>query len=196
MTRTTDWIGPGALVLVVGPSGSGKDALLHYARSRLTDPRIVFCRRIVTRAASAHEDHDTMTEDAFAAEAAAGAFALHWRAHGLSYALPIETDRQIAEGCAVVANASRAIVPIARLRYRNLRVVWLHVPIEVARSRLLGRGRETSDEILERLGRAEAIAPFGGDVVVLDNSGPVEVAGEALVGLLQRAVAAPAHASP
>ena len=52
----------GRLVLVVGPSGAGKDTLINRAKEALKgDPRFHFVRRVVTRAAdAAAEDHDTL----------------------------------------------------------------------------------------------------------------------------------------
>ena len=80
----------GRLVLVVGPSGAGKDSLIEAARRALAGhPRFVFPRRLVTRPCDpGSEDHDSLTEEAFASEREAGAFFLHWGAHGLHYALP------------------------------------------------------------------------------------------------------------
>ncbi len=53
----------GRLVVVVGPSGAGKDTLIARARVRLAgDPTIVFPLRLVTRTASAAEDHQIISE--------------------------------------------------------------------------------------------------------------------------------------
>src|SRR5689334_17050328 len=82
--------GPGQarFILVVGPSGAGKDALMERARMAFqNDPTIVFARRIVTRPAAA-EDHDTLDEAAFDRAEREGKYLLSWRAHDLCYGLP------------------------------------------------------------------------------------------------------------
>ena len=60
---------PGCLVLVVGPSGAGKDTLLRRAAAALRDEgRYCFVRRYITRpAGDPHEDHVALTEEEFAA---------------------------------------------------------------------------------------------------------------------------------
>jgi len=88
-------IGPGRLVLVIGPSGAGKDTLIAWARDRCrNDPTIVFPLRIVTRPASSAEDHATVSADEFERVLASGGFSLWCRAHGHSYALPRAIDAE------------------------------------------------------------------------------------------------------
>ena len=104
-------IGPGRLVLVVGPSGAGKDTLIQGAReSCANDPSVVFPKRVVTRPSSSAEDHDTMSDAAFTAAVADGAFALWWGAHGNQYGIPASIDADIRAGKTVVCNVSRTIV--------------------------------------------------------------------------------------
>lgn len=176
----------GTLVLVVGPSGVGKDTLISYCRSRLSDNRrVVFPRRTITRAGGdGSEDHNCVSEAEFRRQAAAGAFAIHWQAHGLSYGVPASVDAALAEGRTVVVNVSRSIVDAARRRYRPLLVASVTARRDVVAGRLRDRGRETLDDIDRRLARSDLIEVGGPDVVRLDNSGPIEAAGEALLRLL------------
>ena len=95
-------------VLVVGPSGAGKDTLLDAARGALAgDPRFRFVRRVITRPADpGGEDHEPVTEADFATRD----FALQWQAHGLRYGIPADIAVDLAAGLVVVANVSRAII--------------------------------------------------------------------------------------
>lgn len=176
----------GTLVLVVGPSGAGKDSLIDYARQRLLDvPYMVFPRRTVTRSESDFEDNLTLSEAEFDEAAAAGAFALSWRAHGLAYGIPRAIEADLAGGASVVVNVSRMAIEPARTKYRPLRVVVVTARRDVLFERLNARGRESSEEIARRLDRADLVSVTGDDVTVIDNSGPLEAAGEAFVSLLQ-----------
>ena len=167
-------IGPGRLVVVVGPSGAGKDTLLAAASMRLAgEPAFVFPRRVVTRAATAAEDHLTISEREFAQAASRGDFAFWWEAHGLKYALPATIDGDIRAGRTAVCNVSRAIVSALRQRYARLVVVLVTAPAEVLASRLAGRGRTSDGNLTQRLGReAPPTAEFAPDHVI-DNAGDV-----------------------
>ncbi len=88
---------PGTLVLVIGPSGAGKDTLIAAARDALAgDARFLFPRRHVTRASDSHEPVEERTREAFAREQAAGGFALSWAAHGQLYGVPRDIEAALA----------------------------------------------------------------------------------------------------
>jgi ribose 1,5-bisphosphokinase len=161
------------LVLVVGPSGAGKDTLITAARAALADdPRFVFPRRVVTREATAAlEDHDSVTPTEFALHEANGAYALSWEAHGLRYGLPARIVDDVAAGRVVVMNGSRAMVAAAKGKFPGTIAVLIEATPAVRANRLAGRGRESPAEIEARLAR-EVSAPLP-DAVRVDNSGDI-----------------------
>lgn len=166
-------IGPGRLVLVVGPSGAGKDTLLGLAQAALADDGdVVFVRRVVTREASAHENNEQVTPEAFRAARLDGAFAIDWEAHGLSYALPRSIDDDIRAGRNVVANISRTVIPALRAAYVDVVVVSITAPPEVLAARLTARGRASDGPLDDRLKRNVDTA--GADVTI-SNVGAADV---------------------
>ena len=177
----------GCFVAIVGPSGVGKDTLIGHARAALAGrDGYLFVRRMVTRAANAFEDHDTIGEDEFAAGHAAGTFALSWRAHGLGYALPGDAVTAIGGGSVAICNLSRGAIPEARRRFARVLVVRVSAPPEVLAERLAKRGRETAEAVAERL-RREAVrdSEYPADLVVM-NDRPVAITGGELVEFLSR----------
>jgi len=177
----------GALVLVVGPSGVGKDTLIGGARQALeNDKRFVFVRRTVTRPADTEvEDHDTMDTQTFRRTEEAGRFALTWDAHNLRYGLPISVETDIALGKIVVANVSRHIIAEARAKYPACSVVLITAEISLRAERLRRRGRESGDQITARLARESAPVPTGISPIIIDNSGSVAIGVTAFVMALR-----------
>lgn len=180
---------PGALVLVVGPSGAGKDTLIGAARAALAgDPNFVFARRVITRdAVAALEDHDTIDVAGFEAAKARGDFALDWQAHGLCYGVPATIDTDIADGRTVVMNGSRRMIGDAQARYPRSLVALITADPAVRAKRLAGRGRETEAEIAARLAHEGAPVPDGIETVRIDNSGDLDTAVAALIRVLKQA---------
>ena len=179
----------GVFVAIVGPSGSGKDTLINFARERLADrAEFVFVRRIVTRPADrASEDHDSLGEAEFAALEQSGGFALAWDAHGLRYGLPASIDADITAGRVVIANVSRQVIAQIEARYARTTVIALSASPEIIAQRLAARGREDAAAISLRLARTVDTLAIGRSVVHIDNSGPLVLAGERLVDILVEA---------
>lgn len=167
-------IGPGRLVLVVGPSGAGKDTLLRLARAACADDHdIVFPRRVVTRASSADEDNMALSPDEFVRARDHGDFAVHWDAHGHSYALPLEINDDISAGRAVVVNVSRTVIAALRGTYANVVVVAITAPPDVLAQRLAARARHSDGNIADRLARSVDDASANADVTIL-NAGSAD----------------------
>lgn len=177
-------IGPGRLVLVVGPSGAGKDAVLNGAKAQCAgDASIVFPRRVVTRPAGLYEDHDSLTAKAFGRSLNAGSFAFWWEAHGLQYAVPSAADDAVRAGRVVVCNVSRGIVDALRARYAHVVCVAITAPEDVLAARLAGRARASDGSMRARMERNRLFDRMAADVSI-DNGGDLDHAVRELVALL------------
>src|SRR6266542_1741037 len=156
LTTRSKLIGPGRLVLVVGPSGAGKDTLIARARAACRDDAtVVFPARVVTRPPSIFEDNEFISPSAFKQAAANGAFAFWWSAHGHMYGIPLAIDFDIEAGRTVVCNVSRAVVGAVRERYANVVTVLVTAPREVLGTRLAARARASDASIAHRMSRVE-----------------------------------------
>ena len=178
----------GTLVLVVGPSGAGKDTLIDGARDALSgDPRYVFPRRAITRPHDAGgERHEAISRTAFLERLAAGGFMLHWNAHGLDYGVPASCETELASGRHVVANVSRGIVHRAITRYSPALVLEVTAPAGVLAARLSRRRRETPADMARRLARPAPSIPDDARHVVIVNEGTVQEGVERFVDALHR----------
>lgn len=164
----------GRLIAVVGPSGVGKDSLM--AALAAARPGLHPVRRWITRPAEAGgEPHFALTVPEFEAKAAAGAFCLHWRAHGLHYGIPCDVLERVQRGEDALANLSRGALGDAARVFPAMTVLNITASADVLHRRLAGRGRESVDEIAARLTRAASI-PDGLDVADIDNNGTLEAA--------------------
>ncbi len=181
----TNAIGPGRLVLVVGPSGAGKDTLLGLAKAACADDsEIVFPRRVITREASSSEDNEEVSAGTFQEATERGHFAMHWEAHGHRYALWRAIDDDIRAGRTVVANVSRTVIGAVRRAYADVVVVSITAPPEVLAQRLAARGRGSDGRIEQRLGRM-VDDPQAAPDIVIDNVGAAEEHAQQLIGIIR-----------
>lgn len=161
----------GRLVLLVGPSGAGKDTLLGFAKTACAeDSNIVFARRVITREASAAEDNEEVSQDAFEATKARGDYAVHWEAHNHRYALSRTIDDELRAGRTVVANVSRTVIGAMRRAYADVVVVLITAPPHVLAERLAKRGRNSDGRLENRLGRIVEDTNTAPDITLVNVS--------------------------
>jgi ribose 1,5-bisphosphokinase len=162
-------IGPGRLVLVVGPSGAGKDTLLGLAKAACADDsEIVFPRRVITREASSSEDNEEVSGGTFQEAVERGHFAVHWEAHGHRYALSRAIDDDIRAGRTVVANVSRTVIAGMRRVYVDVVVISITAPPNVLAERIALRARGSDGPHAQRLSRTVEDASTAPDVTIVN----------------------------
>lgn len=169
--------GLGALILVVGPSGVGKDTLVDGAKAVVApSKRFFFPARVITRPSDAGgENHIATTEANFQARESSGDFLMSWRAHGLCYGIDKDTaEAARRHGRAVVVNVSRGVLDFARNRLQPMRIISVTASPNTIRARLKARGREDAADIEARIARASAFDVSGGDVITVLNDGSPE----------------------
>jgi ribose 1,5-bisphosphokinase len=178
------------LFYVIGPSGVGKDTLLHYARENIPPgTQVVFAHRYITRPADAGgENHIALNANEFARRSQKGCFAMQWHSHNRWYGIGIEIDQWLANGLSVVVNGSRAYLDEAVKKYSELIPVLISVNPETLYGRLTARGRETQKEIEQRLARAvtwdEQIRHPR--LITIRNDEEIADAGDCFIELLMR----------
>lgn len=179
----------GRLIYLMGASGSGKDSLLAFARTRLDgDHDLVVAHRYITRPLDlGHENYVSLSRGEFTLRQRKDLFLFTWSAHGLSYAIGREVDLWLAAGLAVVVSGSRQHFAESAKNWPNILPVLIDAPTETLRSRLLKRNRETPGDIELRLKRANRFTIAHPALITIDNSGPLDLAGEQLTSVLKKA---------
>ena len=174
------------IILIVGPSGSGKDTLLRLAKEHFRGRRdIAFCKRYITRSPDTNEDNFFVEPEAFRLLKRAGYFVSTWKAHGNHYGIPRHFVAQEREVSSVICSISRLAVEDFEFSFSRVTTLLVTANTEVLRSRLLRRGRENPQDIGDRLLRATAPV-HARKLVTFDNSQPLERAKDDFITLLGR----------
>jgi thymidine phosphorylase len=193
--RSNSAMSEGIFFFVVGPSGAGKDSLIDAVRNvdSSADRPFVIARRVITRPhGSPGEDHEALSEAEFSTLEHQGGFLITWSAHGLRYGLHRELLDVLSHGRNVIANGSRAMVQALSARVPHLVVIEVSAPASVLAERILARGRETPEEVRQRVMRKVEPFPAHVEVVQVSNDGTLEQGVERFIAALDRATQPPA----
>jgi len=177
-------VSEGRLYYVMGPSGAGKDSVLGWVRAHGVSHDVLCAHRYITRPADAGgENHVALSDAEFASRVRRGLFSLTWQAHGLNYGIGREVEHWLERGARVLVNGSRDAFPRACERFPSLQPVLITASRETMARRLVSRGRESSQDIAERLARCDAYRVPAGALVIF-NDGDLGEAGNALLGAI------------
>lgn len=159
------------LFLIIGNSGAGKDSLIRAIQknypSTIKKPKIP--KRVVTRRSSHTEDNESVGVDTFIEMKEAGAFVLDWQSYDNYYGVRTEIQDWLEDGYPVIVNVSRDIIEKARSIFPNMKVVFVRVPIDITVNRIIDRGRESYEEVLERVVRAQEHQDYPGADFKINN---------------------------
>ena len=172
------------LIVVVGPSGAGKDSVLRGWREAVGAAAPAFAQRVITRAPDAAEAHEAVTGADFAGMRTRGLLATWWQAHGLDYGVRWQQLEPLVQGRWVVLNGSRAHLPALRAQAPGLRVVEVSAPVHVRAQRLATRAREDASAREGRLAR-EIAGGVDADLALV-NDGELRHSVDALLRWWQR----------
>jgi phosphonate metabolism protein PhnN/1,5-bisphosphokinase (PRPP-forming) len=175
------------LVMVIGPSGSGKDTLIAGAKEILSeDPAFCFITREITRpSGSSSEQHISISKEEFQRRHNSGHYAISWQAHGNWYGIVQSIEESLSEGKLVIFNGSRAVIDEARKRFPGVNVIYIDAPVSILTERLNSRGRESHIQVSERVTRNARLNTIPDDTLVLSNAGSLQAALDEFVSILK-----------
>lgn len=174
--RSEGIVSEGKLILIVGPSGAGKDTLMEQALTYSSALQgITVARRIITRPSTAGgEAHIEASEVEFEQACQNGEYFAFWHAHNLKYALQKNIATLVSSGKIVLANVSRrAIKPIVDSGL-PISIIEVTASDSVRAERIFKRGRESLEDIKKRITHVEWDVPQGVIKYVVDNSESLE----------------------
>lgn len=158
------------VILVVGPSGSGKDTLLRNARGHFCKTRdLGFIRRYITRPPDRNEDNFYIDPKGFLTLKECRFFLSTWQAHGNYYGISNHSMKSGNNYIPLLCSISRDAIVDFEKEFPNTTTIHITAAKDILRQRLQKRGRENPEEIENRLKRATRPV-VARNLITFDNS--------------------------
>ncbi|MFC1803388.1 hypothetical protein ACFL0D_05415, partial [Thermoproteota archaeon] len=164
------------LFLVIGNSGAGKDTVIRAVLEKYPSHKktLKVPKRVVTRKSSISEDYESVDIEKFNELKKSSKFAFDWESYTHYYGIRKEIIDWLRAGHPVIVNVSRDVIKLAKQKFPSAKVIFIRVPLEVTVNRIIERGRESHDEILDRVVRARDHQDFPNADLIVDNIDKIE----------------------
>ncbi|VVB74615.1 Ribose 1,5-bisphosphate phosphokinase PhnN [Candidatus Tiddalikarchaeum anstoanum] len=171
----------GLLFLVVGNSGSGKDAIIEWACNR--NPNVTHVKRFITRPSSVEtEDFVSVKKEDFKKSD----YFLWWESYDKLYGIGKDVIEGLKKGRNYIVNISRDALGDAKTKWPSSVTVEITAPISLIEERLSKRGREAEPEVQRRIERAKTAPNVNPDIVIDGSNSDVSIAGKALLNFIAK----------
>ncbi|MDQ3393468.1 MAG: phosphonate metabolism protein/1,5-bisphosphokinase (PRPP-forming) PhnN, partial [Bacteroidota bacterium] len=158
---------------VIGSSGVGKDSIMIYAKKKISgSSKVLFAHRYITRPADVgEENHISLTKEEYKVMLNGNLFVFNWESHDLHYGIGIEINFWVNQGFNVVISGSREYLKVAQDKKENMQVIMITAKPANIEKRLLQRGRESPEEINNRIQRNKEMDVDHNNIIKISNNG-------------------------
>ncbi len=172
------------IILIVGPSGAGKDTLLRFAKAHFAEQKVLgFARRYITRPPDSNEDNYYLDEQAFHLLKQNHFFASSWSAHGKHYGIAKHIFFTETTCETMICSISRTAISDFELQFDDVFTINITASDDILFERLEKRGRESREAIIKRLERAKK-SVVAKHPIAFDNSADLSKTSIAFITLL------------
>lgn len=173
------------VLLLVGPSGSGKDTLLRSAKNHFgQNGRLGFVRRYITRPPDDNEDNFYVDAKGFLILKKSDFFISTWQAHQNHYGISRHAINGNSGHQSLLCSISRDAISDFETTFAHTTTIHVTASMDALRQRLRMRGREQASEIEKRLERA-AKPVRAKDLITFDNSSDLQRSITNFIALLE-----------
>ncbi|SDN75695.1 ribose 1,5-bisphosphokinase [Desulfonauticus submarinus] len=168
------------IILVVGPSGAGKDTLIRYAKKKFSaDKNIIFLKRYITRKSDEYEDNYYISSKEFYILKQQNFFFTTWEAYNYQYGISFNNVE--LNGKKIVISISRTKVNDFEKKFKNVLTLFITASPESLRKRLKKRHRDSFWE--NRLERQ--LLPFNAKRLVKIINEDIELAKKQFINAIK-----------
>ncbi len=170
----------GTLYMIVGPSGSGKQALIDAVLEARPDlrraPLIVSAQRSSNSCVIG-----SVSPDRFLHLMRRDTFALQWDSDGFRYGLTHDAAKQLRDGESLILSCDSSVIDKGKELYPDVQVIYITARMDVLRRRLASMAYGSDIEIDMHLAQCERFRPRKPDMVTVDTTESIAAGARALM---------------